>query len=140
MGQLEGENPTKGDDSPKASIENELRQRSLSRTLSDQTSHFEEISLDSPDVGDDKKDSLSSVISENNNIIKMTDLSKKDVQKRSDSDETDTATEVKAEQPKSIPFSQLFRFATIQKFSKLSNSLIVCKYPFSKMLIHSPPK
>lgn len=115
MGQLEGENPTKGDDSPKASIdhENSLRQRPLSRTLSEQTSHFEEISLDSPDVGDDKKDSLSSVVSENNNIIKMTDLSKKDVQSPSDSDETDTKhSEVEDEKPKSVPFSQLFRFAS----------------------------
>ena len=115
MGQLEGENPTKGEDSPKASIEHEnsLRQRPLSRTLSEQTSHFEEISLDSPDVGDEKKDSLSSVVSENNNIIKMTDLSKKDVQKPSDSDVTDTKqSEVKDDDPKSIPFSQLFRFAT----------------------------
>jgi len=114
MGQLEGENPTKGDDSPKASIdhENSLRQRPLSRTLSEQTSHFEEISLDSPDVGDDKKDSLSSVVSENNNIIKMSEMGKKDVQKPSDSDETDTTSEVKEDQPKSIPFSQLFRFAS----------------------------
>ena len=49
-----------------------MKQRPVSRTLSERTQHFEEIRLDSPDMGGDDGD----VPEGNNNVIKMRTLRK----------------------------------------------------------------
>ena len=140
MGQLEGENPSQGDDSPKTSLDNEnsLRRRPLSRTLSEQASHFEEISLDSPDVSDEKKDSISSSISENNNTLKMVDLSSNNSSNTSDSIDGGTkSSEPNEEKPKSVPFRHLFRFASTNDKILIGIGILAsiaggCSIPVSK--------
>ena len=111
MGQTEEEDPSRGDESPNSSLETEgsIKRRPVSRTLSEKTREFEEISLESPDCGH------SAEIPENNNTIKMTELGKSGREMAAASDVTDSKDTKPGDSkhtPKSISFHELFRFAT----------------------------
>ena len=114
MGQTEEEDPSRGDESPNSSLETEgsIKRRPVSRTLSEKTREFEEISLESPDCGQGAD------IPENNNTIKMTELSKSGREMAAASDVTDSKDSKDTKPgdsehtPKSISFHELFRFAT----------------------------
>ena len=105
MGQLEEETPSRGGESP---LSQDTR-RSLSRSSSknENVQPFEEISLDSPDLGEEK--SMNSEKTEVNNNMKASyDVNKASKKK---------GKEGKEEAPETVPnktvsYLQLFRFAT----------------------------
>ena len=101
MGHQEEEKQDRGEPSPNSSI------RPQSRTNSEHQ-HFDEISLDSPDLGEEKS---SSAGEKNNNTMKAS----YDVTKASKAKVKEKKEDVKSEEDgttaKTVPFFRLFRFA-----------------------------
>ena len=85
--------------------ETSLQQRPVSRTLSERTQHFEEISLDSPDMGGNDGD----VPEGNNNVIKMRTLGKAE---EPPSEKKPPEEDSSDENPSPVPYYRLFRFAS----------------------------
>ena len=84
-----------------------MKQRPVSRTLSERTQHFEEISLDSPDMGGDDGD----VPEGNNNVIKMRTLKKSKEEPPSEKKPPEEASSEET-QPPPVSYYRLFRFAS----------------------------
>ena len=84
-----------------------MKQRPVSRTLSERTQHFEEISLDSPDMGGDDGD----VPEGNNNVIKMRTLRKGKEEPPSEKKPPEE-TSSEETQPPPVSYYRLFRFAS----------------------------
>ena len=84
-----------------------MKQRPVSRTLSERTQHFEEISLDSPDMGGDDGD----VPEGNNNVIKMRTLKKSKEEPPSEKKPPEE-TSSEETQPPPVSYYRLFRFAS----------------------------
>ena len=84
-----------------------MKQRPVSRTLSERTQHFEEISLDSPDMGGDDGD----VPEGNNNVIKMRTLRKNKEEPPSEKRPPEE-TSSEETQPPPVSYYRLFRFAS----------------------------
>ena len=84
-----------------------MKQRPVSRTLSERTQHFEEISLDSPDMGGDDGD----VPEGNNNVIKMRTLRKGKEEPPSEKKPPEESPS-KETQPPPVSYYRLFRFAS----------------------------
>ena len=85
-----------------------MKQRPVSRTLSERTQHFEEISLDSPDMGGDDGD----VPEGNNNVIKMRTLRKGKEEPPSEKKPPEEETSSEETQPPPVSYYRLFRFAS----------------------------
>ena len=86
-----------------------MKQRPVSRTLSERTQHFEEISLDSPDMGGDDGD----VPEGNNNVIKMRTLRKGKEEPLSEKKPPEAEESSSEEtQPPPVSYYRLFRFAS----------------------------
>ena len=84
-----------------------MKQRPVSRTLSERTQHFEEISLDSPDMGGDDGD----VPEGNNNVIKMRTLKKSKEEPPSEKKPPEESSSEET-QPPPVSYYRLFRFAS----------------------------
>ena len=84
-----------------------MKQRPVSRTLSERTQHFEEISLDSPDMGGDDGD----VPEGNNNVIKMRTLRKGKEEPPSEKKPPEESSSEET-QPPPVSYYRLFRFAS----------------------------
>ena len=84
-----------------------MKQRPVSRTLSERTQHFEEISLDSPDMGGDDGD----VPEGNNNVIKMRTLRKNKEEPPSEKKPPEESSSEET-QPPPVSYYRLFRFAS----------------------------
>ena len=84
-----------------------MKQRPVSRTLSERTQHFEEISLDSPDMGGDDGD----VPEGNNNVIKMRTLKKCKEEPPSEKKPPEESSSEET-QPPPVSYYRLFRFAS----------------------------
>ena len=85
-----------------------MKQRPVSRTLSERTQHFEEISLDSPDMGGDDGD----VPEGNNNVIKMRTLKKGKEEPPSEKKPPEEESSSEETQPPPVSYYRLFRFAS----------------------------
>lgn len=115
MGQLESEDPNRSEDIQKNSLETEGsvsdRPESITRTFGEQNQTFEEISLDSPDLGEDKNSLNCEKIELNNNMKASYDVSKASKKGKDNKPDKQDSSE-NEEVPKSVPFIKLFRFAT----------------------------
>ena len=105
--------------------ETSLQQRPVSRSLSERTQHFEEISLDSPDMGGDAGEGVEG----NNNVIKMRTMGKEEVPSEKPPEEAEDKI------PPPVAYYKLFRFASAKELGMvfvgvLSAIIGGCSMPF----------